>query len=275
MINLLPLAAGEVITTVLPLPEDEESWGALHLMFATAHGAVRATAWMRSRTSDGRQDRDEIRTCRGRRGRGCDRPPDRGRALLGEDDVLLATRSGKAIRFMSTAIREFQSRSSTGRARGPAARERRGHLHVDPAPRRHHVGRARSLSPLPAVARARGSRLHPSPERMAEMAEREQFILTVTENGFGKRTSAYEYRRTNRGRPGHHQHRHSARNGGVVASFPVKPGEQIMLATDQGKMIRTTVGSIRIAGRNTQGVMIFRVAMRPSMSCRWPDRRGG
>ena len=96
-------------------------------------------------------------------------------------------------------------------------------------------------------------------ERAAEMAEREQFILTITENGFGKRTSAYEYRRTNRGGQGITNIDTGARNGGVVASFPVKPGEQIMLATDQGKMIRTTVGSIRIAGRNTQGVMIFRV----------------
>jgi DNA gyrase subunit A len=91
------------------------------------------------------------------------------------------------------------------------------------------------------------------------MAEKEQFILTITRNGFGKRTSAYEYRRTNRGGQGITNIDTSARNGGVVASFPVKPGEQIMLATDQGKMIRTTVGSIRIAGRNTQGVMIFRV----------------
>jgi DNA gyrase subunit A len=92
------------------------------------------------------------------------------------------------------------------------------------------------------------------------MAAGEQFILTVTENGFGKRTSAYEYRRTNRGGQGITNIDTSERNGCVVASFPVTPGEQIMLATDQGKMIRTTVGDIRIAGRNTMGVMIFRVA---------------
>jgi DNA gyrase subunit A len=99
-----------------------------------------------------------------------------------------------------------------------------------------------------------------SPERMAEMAEAEQFILTITENGYGKRTSAYEYRRTNRGGQGITNIDTSERNGRVVASFPVRPGEQLMLVTDQAKLIRTTVGDIRIAGRNTQGVTIFRVA---------------
>ncbi len=92
------------------------------------------------------------------------------------------------------------------------------------------------------------------------MFEREQFILTVTENGYGKRTSAYEYRRTNRGGQGITNIDTSERNGCVVASFPVSPGEQLMLVTDQAKVIRTTVGDIRIAGRNTMGVTIFRVA---------------
>jgi DNA gyrase subunit A len=99
-----------------------------------------------------------------------------------------------------------------------------------------------------------------SPERYAEIADHEQFLLTVTENGYGKRSSTYEYRRTNRGGQGIINIVTSERNGGVVASYPVKPGEQLMLVTDQGKMIRTTVGDIRIAGRNTQGVTIFNVA---------------
>ena len=99
-----------------------------------------------------------------------------------------------------------------------------------------------------------------SPERFAEMAEKEQFILTITENGYGKRSSAYEYRRTNRGGQGITNIDTSERNGGVVASFPVKPGEQLMLVTDQAKIIRTTVGDISVMGRNTQGVTIFRVA---------------
>ena len=97
-------------------------------------------------------------------------------------------------------------------------------------------------------------------DRIAELAEKEQFILTVTENGYGKRSSAYEYRRTNRGGQGITNIDTSVRNGCVVASFPAHQGEQLMLVTDQGKMIRTTVGDIRIAGRNTMGVTIFRVA---------------
>jgi DNA gyrase subunit A len=97
-------------------------------------------------------------------------------------------------------------------------------------------------------------------ERYDEIVAGEQFLLTVTENGYGKRSSTYEYRRTNRGGQGIINIVTSERNGGVVASFPVKPGEQLMLVTDQGKMIRTTVGDIRIAGRNTQGVTIFNVA---------------
>ncbi|WP_406697323.1 DNA gyrase subunit A [Sphingomonas glaciei] len=259
MINLLPLQAGEVITTVLPLPEDEESWGALHLMFATAHGAVRRNSMdafkniptagkiaMKFGIADEGEEEDAT---------------DRliGVALCSEgDDVLLATRNGKAIRFMSTAIREFQSRSSTGvrgvrllgddevmsmsilRRVGTEAEEREAYLR---SPKWRDNSSAEGLDE----------------ERYNFIADNEQFILTVTENGFGKRTSAYEYRRTGRGGQGITNIDTSERNGRVVASFPVKPGEQIMLATDQGKMIRTTVGSIRIAGRNTQGVMIFRV----------------
>jgi DNA gyrase subunit A len=260
MINLLPLQAGEVVTTVLPLPEDEESWGALHLMFATAHGAVRRNSMdaFKNIPTAGKIAMKFGLAEEGEEEDATDRLV--GVALCSEeDDVLLATRSGKAIRFMSTAIREFQSRSSTGvrgirllgddevmsmsilRRAGTTQDEREAYLRCPPW--RDREGADCTLSP----------------ERMAEMAEREQFILTVTENGFGKRTSAYEYRRTGRGGQGITNIDTSARNGRVVASFPVKPGEQIMLATDQGKMIRTTVGSIRIAGRNTQGVMIFRV----------------
>jgi DNA gyrase subunit A len=97
-------------------------------------------------------------------------------------------------------------------------------------------------------------------DRVAELADKEQFILTITENGYGKRSSAYEYRRTNRGGQGITNIDTSERNGRVVASFPARQGEQLMLVTDQGKMIRTTVGDIRIAGRNTMGVTIFKVA---------------
>jgi DNA gyrase subunit A len=190
-------------------------------------------------------------------------PTDRliGVSLLTEgDDVLLATRHGKAIRFMATDVREFQSRSSTGvrgvrlaagdqvismsilHRVGTTQEEREAYLRFAP-----WKGEKEGECPLSA-------------ERVAELDEKEQFILTITENGYGKRSSAYEYRRTNRGGQGITNIDTSPRNGCVVASFPAKQGEALMLVTDQGKMIRTTVGDIRIAGRNTMGVTIFRVA---------------
>jgi DNA gyrase subunit A len=259
MVNLLPLSEGETISTVLPLPEDEAEWGGLHIMFATARGTVRRNsmdAFTNIRASGKRAmrfDTDES---------GESDPNDRliGVALLTEDDdVLLATRHGKAIRFKSTDVREFQSRDSQGvrgvrlkpgdevismsilRRVGTSQEEREAYLKCPPWRDREEVECTLSN------------------ERFAEMAEKEQFILTVTENGYGKRSSAYEYRRTNRGGQGITNIDTSERNGEVVASFPARQGEQLMLVTDQGKMIRTTVGDIRIMGRNTQGVTIFRV----------------
>jgi len=265
MVNLLPLAEGETISTVLPLPEDEEEWGGLHIMFATAHGTVRRNSMaaftniptagkiaMRFGVTDTGEDSEEQGD-----------PTDRliGVELLTEgDDVLLATRNGKAIRFKSTDVREFQSRTSTGvrgirllgddqvismsilRRVGTTQEEREAYLKCPPWREREDVE-----CTLPA-------------DRMAELAENEQFILTVTENGYGKRSSAYEYRRTNRGGQGITNIDTSERNGSVVASFPAHQGEALMLVTDQGKMIRTTVGDIRVMGRSTQGVTIFRVA---------------
>jgi DNA gyrase subunit A len=265
MINLLPLAEGEIISTVLPLPEDEETWGGLHIMFATAHGTVRRNSMaaftniptagkiaMKFGVTESEEESEDDGD-----------PTDRliGVELLTEeDDVLLATRNGKAIRFKSTDVREFQSRSSTGvrgirlkdgdevismsilRRVGTTQEEREAYLKCPPWRDREDVE-----CTLPA-------------ERYAELAEKEQFLLTITENGYGKRSSTYEYRRTNRGGQGITNIDTSERNGGVVASFPVTPGEALMLVTDQAKIIRTTVGDIRIMGRNTQGVTIFRVA---------------
>ena len=145
--------------------------------------------------------------------------------LTEEDDVLLATRNGKAIRFKSTDVREFQSRNSQGVRGVRLLGRRRGHLDVDPAPRRHHPGGARGLSANArhgASARTSSARL--PPERSPSSPEKEQFILTVTENGYGKRSSAYEYRRTNRGGQGITNIDTSERNGCVIASFPVTPG---------------------------------------------------
>jgi len=260
MVNLLPLSEGETITTVLPLPQDEAEWGGLHIMFATARGTVRRNSMdaftniptagkiaMKFGTSEDGEEEDTLDRIIG------------VKLLTEEDDVLLATRNGKAIRFRSTDVREFQSRASMGvrgvrlvdddqvismsilRRVGTTQEEREAYLKC-PAWREKDAECA-----LPA-------------DRYAEIVEGEQFLLTVTENGYGKRSSTYEYRRTNRGGQGIINIVTSERNGGVVASFPVKPGEQLMLVTDQGKMIRTTVGDIRIAGRNTQGVTIFNVS---------------
>ena len=269
MVNLLPLADGETISTVLPLPEDETEWGGLHIMFATAHGTVRRNSMaaftnipsagkiaMRFGTGSAEEveadDSDEQAD-----------PSDRliGVSLLTEgDDVLLATRNGKAIRFKATDVREFQSRTSTGvrgvrlhpgdevismsilHRVGTTQEEREAYLKCPPWREREDVE-----CTLPS-------------ERYSELHANEQFILTITENGYGKRSSAYEYRRTNRGGQGITNIDTSERNGRVIASFPARQGEQLMLVTDQGKMIRTTVGDIRIMGRNTQGVTIFRVA---------------
>ncbi|MDP9412643.1 MAG: DNA gyrase subunit A [Pseudomonadota bacterium] len=252
MVNLLPLADGETISTVLPLPEDEAEWKNLHVIFATAHGGVRRNSMdsFANIPSNGKfaMRFDEDAT-------------DRliGVALLTEeDDVLLATREGRAIRFCATDVREFQSRTSTG-VRGITLRKG------------DEVISLSILKRFPATTEERDAYLRAAPwkdneneptlppERMKQFADAEEFILTVTANGYGKRTSAYEYRRTNRGGQGITNIETSARNGCVVASFPAHNGEQLMLVTDQAKLIRTTVGDIRIAGRNTQGVTIFRV----------------
>ncbi|MFL6859049.1 MAG: DNA gyrase subunit A, partial [Allosphingosinicella sp.] len=257
MINLLPLAEGETISTVLPLPEDEAEWAKLHIMFATAHGTVRRNS-MDAFTNVPTAGKIAMRF-------GNDEEGDPNDRLIGvsllteEDDVLLATRQGRAVRFAATDVREFQSRTSAG-VRGIRLRDG------------DEVISLSILQGFPATTDERDAYLRAAPwkenenaptlpaERMAEFEAAEEFILTVTENGYGKRTSAYEYRRTNRGGQGITNIETSARNGPVVASFPAHNGQQLMLVTDQAKLIRTTVGDIRIAGRNTQGVTLFKVA---------------
>ncbi|WP_269141420.1 DNA gyrase subunit A [Sphingomonas sp. IC-56] len=253
MVNLLPLANGEVISTVLPLPEDEATWGDLHVMFATAKGNVRRNS-MDSFANIRSSGKIAMKFEEG--------SDDRliGVSLLTEDnDVLLATKQGKAIRFAATDVREFQSRDSTG-VRG--ARLAEGDEVISLSVLRGFAATPQEREDyLKAAPWKEGEReMTLSPERMAEFEAAEEFVLTVTANGYGKRTSAYEYRRTNRGGQGITNIVSSDRNGPVVASFPAHNGEQLMLVTDQAKLIRTTVGSVRVTGRNTQGVILFRVA---------------
>jgi DNA gyrase subunit A len=254
MVNLLPLAKDETISTVLPLPEDEAEWGKLHVMFATAKGSVRRNSMdaFTNIPSNGKiamkfegEDADDKLI---------------GVALLTEeDDVLLASRSGKAIRFMGTDIREFQSRSSTG-VRGMSLKGGDDVISLSILRRSGASPEEREAYLRAAPWKENENETTLSAERMAEMAEREQFILTVCANGYGKRSSAYEYRRTGRGGQGITNIDNIARNGAVVASFPAHDQAQIMLVTDQAKMIRMKVSDMRVIGRNTAGVRLFDVA---------------
>jgi len=254
MINILPLAAGETISTVLPLPEDEAEWANLHVMFATAKGSARRNAMdaFNNVPSNGKiamkfegEDADDRLI---------------GVALLEEgDDVLLATRQGRAIRFAADDVREFQSRNSTG-VRGMKLAEGDEVISLSIL---HRVGttseeREAYLRFAPWKAEKEGQP-DLAPERFEDLKNREQFILTVCANGYGKLSSAYEYRRTGRGGQGITNIDNIGRNGPVVASFPASKGHQLMLVTDQAKMIRMSLGDLRVIGRGSAGVRLFNV----------------
>ncbi len=276
MINLFPqLAEGETITAVLPLPEDESTYDALSVVFATASGKVRRNALA-----------DFIFVpANGKIAMGLDE----GDHLIGvavateADDVLLAAEGGKCVRFPAGSVRVFRSRSSEGVRGMDLARsdrvismsvldhveltidERDAFLRYDAARRRqdlHEDGGAETPEEAlqKAEAAIRTARDMLGPNRLAELDAHQQLILSVTANGYGKRTSAYEYRVTNRGGQGIINIETSRRNGPVIAAFPVADDDQVMLVTDRGQVIRIPVDGIRIAGRNTQGVTLFDVA---------------
>jgi DNA gyrase subunit A len=259
MVNLLPLGEGEVISNVLTLPEDEAEWGGLSVVFATAKGYARRNSMdaFANVPSNGKiamkfegDDADDKLI---------------GVELLSaDDDVLLASRGGKAIRFAADDIREFQSRNSTG-VRAMKLSTKAGGV-------RDEVISLSILSRVGTTPEEREEYLRFAPwkpekegepslsaERIAEMAEREQFILTVCANGYGKLSSAYGYRRTGRGGQGITNIDNIDRNGPVVASFPATKGDQLMLVTDQAKLIRMPLDSLRVLGRGTAGVRLFNV----------------
>jgi len=260
MINLLPLAEGETISTVLPLPEDENEWGKLHVMFATAKGSARRNSMdaFTNVPSNGKiamkfegEDEDDRLI---------------GVALLDEsDDVLLATRQGKAIRFAGDEVREFQSRNSTG-VRGMRLADGDEVISLSIL---HKVGvknqeeREDYLRHAPWKGEDTEGVRKPremDEGRYEELVAKEQFILTVCANGYGKLSSAYEYRRTGRGGQGITNIDNIARNGPVVASFAATKGHQLMLVTDQAKLIRMSLGDLRVIGRGSAGVRLFNVA---------------
>ncbi|PQA86971.1 DNA gyrase subunit A [Marinicaulis flavus] len=262
-VNLLPLGPDERVTNILPLPEDEDAWEQLHVMFATKSGNVR-----RNKLSDfqriNRNGKIAMKL-------------DEGDRLVGvkvcreDEDVLLTSASGMCIRFPVDTVRVFAGRTSTG-VRG--IRLDKGNHVISMAILRHvetTSEEARAyLKHAAAMRRAVGETdaedpedsdvadVAISPERVAELGANEQFVLTVTEHGYGKRTSSYEYRTSGRGGKGIIAIQTTDRNGPVVAAFAVEDTDQIMLVTDRGQLIRTPVNDIRIAGRNTQGVTIFR-----------------
>ena len=266
LINILPLEQGERITTIMPLPEDESSWGNLDVMFATTGGTVR-----RNKLSDFVDVRRSgiIAMKLGE-----------GEAIVDvqicteRDDVLLTAAGGQCIRFPVTDVRVFTGRTSMG-VRGIALAENDTLIslailrHVETTSdersaylkmRRAVAGETAAEEPADAEGEETSGAIQLSSERYVEMSAQEQVVLTVSVNGYGKRTSSYEYRTTGRGGKGIVAMSVNNRNGKLVASFPVEHSDQIMLVTDKGQLIRCPVEDIRIAGRSTQGVIVFDTA---------------
>jgi len=274
LINILPLEQGETITTLMPLPEDENAWGQFDVMFATTSGNVR-----RNKLSDFVKIRPSGIIAM---------KLDDGDAIVDvqicteNDDVLLTASGGQCIRFPVTDVRVFQGRSSDG-VRGillaegdrvislsilrhveASADERAAYLKRASAVRRGINGEAEESAP---DAEEASGAIELGEQRYVEMSAAEQFVLTVSERGFGKRSSSFEYRITGRGGKGivamdvrERDGTIRKKTGKLIASFPVEDGDQLMLVTDGGQLIRTRVEGIRIAGRSTQGVIVFDTA---------------
>jgi len=270
-VNLLPIEPGETITSILPLPEDEASWDQFDVMFATRSGTVR-----RNKLSDfiGIKRNGKIAM-----------KLDEGDAIVGvgvcnaqHNDILLTTALGRAIRFAVDDVRVFAGRDSTGvrgirladgdqvismailRSVDATAEERAAYVKQANANRRAANGEGDELEEVAAAddeEEATGETAL-SLERFAQLGAAEEVILTVSTEGYGKRSSAYEFRRTGRGGQGLLAQDLTKRGGRLAASFPVEEGDQILLVTDQGQLIRTPVSQVRMVGRNTSGVIIFR-----------------
>jgi DNA gyrase subunit A len=270
LINMLPLDHGERITSIMPLPEDEADWQKLDIMFATRSGGVR-----RNSLSDFVEIRQNGKIAM---------KLDEGDEIIGvetcsaADDVLLTTALGQAIRFRVDDVRVFKGRDSTG-VRGISlapgdkiismavihhfeaeSEERAAYLKMSRAVRGEIESEETATDDLEEVAPGALSQ-----ERYAAMSAAEQFILTISENGYGKRTSSHEYRITGRGGKGIVAMAVNKRNGPLIGSFPVDDSDQIMLVTNGGQVIRVPVDAgqdnrIRIVGRSSQGVTVFNTA---------------
>jgi DNA gyrase subunit A len=263
LINILPLSQDERITTIMPLPEDEGDAANLHLMFATRSGGVRRNA-LDDFESINRTGKIAMKLEAGDMIAGVE--------ICGDaDDVLLTTAQGQCIRFPVDDVRVFKGRDSTG-VRGIKL-EGGDHV-ISMAVIRHVDATAEERLAFLKMSRAvAGEDAEPetsdeeevadaglSQERYAAMGAAEQVILTVSSNGYGKRTSSYEYRITSRGGKGIVAMAVNERNGPLVGSFPVEHSDEIMLVTDGGQLIRCPVDGIRKAGRSTQGVIVIDTA---------------
>jgi DNA gyrase subunit A len=273
-VNLFPIEPGETMTSIVALPEDEAEWAAFDVMFATRSGHVR-----RNRLSDFAQINRNGKIAM---------KLDEGDSIVGvalcraeENDILLTTALGRCIRFAVDDVRVFAGRDSTGvrgirlaegdevismailRTVPASAEERAAYIRHANAMRRAASGETGEGEEVQVVDEDPEDEavtgLAPiSPERIAELGAAEEQILTVSTEGFGKRSSAYEFRRTGRGGQGLLAQDLSRRGGRLAASFPVEEHDEILLVTDQGQLIRTPVAQIRVVGRNSQGVIIFR-----------------
>jgi len=242
LFNLLPLKSHQSISSIMPLPENANDWKKLFVIFATAKGKVRKNSLedFASIQSSGKiamkLDEDDkiigVKICKD------------------DQDIILSTQFGKCIRFMSKKLRIFKGRSSKG-IKGI------------------NLGQNDKVISLSSIDTFNISSKNvknlikngsADKNKKSEAIARQKFILSITENGFGKRTSFYDYRVTNRGGKGIIGIVNSSRNGSVAASFPVNEGDEVILSTDKGKVIRCAVKEIRVAGRNTQGVRIFKIA---------------
>ncbi|WP_397404881.1 DNA gyrase subunit A [Phenylobacterium sp.] len=273
-VNLLPIEPGETITSILPLPEDEATWDQYDVMFSTRSGGVR-----RNKLSDfiGIKRNGKIAM-----------KLDDGDSIVGvgvcnaqQNDILLTTALGRCIRFAVDEVRVFAGRDSTG-VRGIRLAEGDSVISMailrsvaaTPDERTAYVKHANAMrralgegddvedvaAPDDDEAEASDGQASLTPERIAELGAAEEVILTVSTEGYGKRTSAYEFRRTGRGGQGLLAQDLTKRGGKLAASFPVDDGDQILLVTDQGQLIRTPVTQVRMVGRNTSGVIIFRTS---------------
>jgi DNA gyrase subunit A len=273
LVNLLPLEEGEIITSILPLPEDDKTWGNLELMFATRSGNIRRNA-LADFENINRNGKIAMKLDEG------DRIVSVAIATP-DQDVMLTSAEGQCVRFLiGDEVRLFKGRDSTG-VRGirladgdevismaivnhveATAAERSAYIKQALALRRAEDAEDAETGTAPAVEDDNDdtpeTEVALSPEKFAEMQAKEQFVLTVSEKGFGKRSSSYEFRTSGRGGKGIVAMVVNDRNGRLIASFGIAENDQIMLVTDGGQLIRCPVHDVRIAGRNTQGVRVFK-----------------